>query len=261
MTASDCTASKTRGFFAPAGFGKRIKILAHGLLILSVVTLGRAEIQYPYEYDFVSSDFGISGKLFLDAPAGSNGSLADIGPESYFTFALYDGYIPPVTVHPNAFSDDADPGFSFSWDSTKITTPLYIGFIQNSTFLSREFVNPDNPPPGGPDDEFDCVVSAYASVSSHENLYSQETLDGPAISFIASEGTTHVNGGGIVYNIPFYPGTSGEWLAVTPAPEPGPMSLMVFAFLCAGILMRCFRRKPARCHKPFNTSINWRTRP
>jgi hypothetical protein len=247
MTASDYTASKKRGFFASAGFRKRIKILAHCLLILSVVTLGRAEIQYPYEYDFVSPDLGISGKLFLDAPTGSNGLLADIGPESYFTFALYGGYIPPVTVHPTAFSDTADPGFSFSWDSTKITTPLYIGFIQNSTFLSREFVNPGNPPPDGSDDEFDCVISAYASVSSHENLFSQKTLDGPAISFIASESTANVNGGGIVYNIPFYPGTSGEWLAVTPAPEPGQMSLMVFVFLCAGILTRCFRRDVTGC--------------
>ena len=60
-------------------------------MILFVATLSHAEIQYPYEYDFVSSDLGVSGKLFLDAPASNNGSLADIGPDSYFTFALYGG--------------------------------------------------------------------------------------------------------------------------------------------------------------------------
>lgn|GEM_PF-6185317 len=233
-------------FIAAGSIFRRVKIWIYCLLLFSTAAVGRAEIQYPYEYDFVSSDLGISGKLFLNAPASSNGSLADIGPDSYFTFALYGGYIPPVTIHPTAFYDSSDLGFSFAWDATRITTPLYIGFIQNSTFLSREFVNPGNPPPGGPDDEFDCVLSAYAYVSSHENLYTHDALTGPAISLIASESTANVNGGGLVYNIPFYPGTTGEWLAVAPAPEPGQTVLTVFAFLCLGVFMRYFRRKPAR---------------
>jgi len=246
MTFSDGTSSKIRRLFAATGRAKRIKIWAYCLAILLVATSSHAEIQYPYEYDFVSADLGISGKLFLDAPASNNGSLADIGPESYFTFALYGGYIPPVTIHPTAFSGSFDPGFTFSWDATKITTPLYIGFIQNSTFLSREFVNPDNPPPGGPDSEFDCVLSAYASVSGQSNLYTGQPISSSTISLVASESTINVNGGGIVYNIPFYPDSTGEWLAVAPAPEPGQMTLTVFAFLCAGVLLRCFRRKSSR---------------
>lgn len=231
--------------FAPTGSVKRMKILTGCLMVISMVAYGSAEIQYPYEYDFVSADLGVSGKLFLDAPASSSGTLADIGPESYFTFTLYNGYIPPVTIHPTAIYDSSDPGFSFAWDETKITTPLYIGFIQDSTLLSREFVNPDNPPPGGPDDEFDCVISAYASVSSQTNLYTGQSLDGSTISLIASEATTHVNGSGIVYNIPFYPGSTGEWLAVAPAPEPSQVVLTAFTFLCAGGLTWCIRRKSA----------------
>lgn len=246
MTACDLASSTTTRAFASMWSMKWITAFTYCLLSFSNTALCEAQIQYPYEYDFVSSDLGISGKLFLDAPASDNGSLADIGPDSYFRFALYGGYIPPVTIHPTAFYDSAEPGFTFAWDATKILTPLYIGFIQNSTFLSREFVNPNNPPPGGPDDEFDRVVWANAFVSSQENLYTGQTISSPTISLIASEGTGAVNGGGIVYNIPFYPGSTGEWLAVTPVPEPSQIVLTGFAFLGAGGLTWCFRRKSVR---------------
>jgi hypothetical protein len=56
----------------------------------SVVALNlKAAVDYPYEYDFVSSDSGVNGKLFLDSSSSSDGTIADIGPDSYLSFNLY----------------------------------------------------------------------------------------------------------------------------------------------------------------------------
>jgi hypothetical protein len=193
----------------------------------SFVTLNlKAAVDYPYEYDFVSSDSGVSGKLFLDSSSSSDGTIADIGPGSYLSFDLYGSYLPPVTFSLSSLSAALDPNLSFAWNSSQITTPLdiAIGLGQNDVLMNREFVNPNNTSPVAP--EMDAVEYYDAFVDANQNPLNGQSISSSAISLIATEETINVGGGGVVYNIDFDPGTTGEWVGLVVVPEPGQMALL-----------------------------------
>jgi hypothetical protein len=186
----------------------------------------KAAVDYPYEYDFVSSDSGVSGKLFLDSSSSSGGTIADIGPGSYLSFNLYGSYLPPVTFSLSSLSASLDPNLSFAWNSSQITTPLdiAIGLGQNDVLMNREFANPNNTSPFAP--EMDAVVYYDAFVDANQNPLNGQSISSSAISLIATEETINVGGGGVVYNIDFDPGTTGEWIGLVVVPEPGQMALL-----------------------------------
>ena len=215
--------------------GKAQILLTLAALAIVPATRIQAAIDYPYEYDFVSSDSSVSGKLFLDAASSTQGTAADIGPGSYLTFNLYGGYLPPVTFNLGDLNTALDPTLNFAWNSDQITTPLdlAVGLGQNDVLLSREFVNSGNQSPIAP--EYDAIRFFEVFAGANQNLLNGQSISASTVSLIASEATMDVGGGGIVYNIPFDPGASGEWLAPgatgqlvvqTVVPEPGEMALV-----------------------------------
>jgi hypothetical protein len=204
-------------------------------LALGCATGLHAAVDYPYEYDFVSSDTGVSGKLFLDVQSSLQGSTADIGPSSYLSFNLYNGYIPPVTFSLNSLSTSLDPNLSFAWNSSQILTPLdiAIGLGNNDVLLSREFSNPNNKSPIAP--EYDAVNYYDDFVDGGKNPLNGKTISSAAISLIATEETFGVGANNIVYNIPFDQNITGAWVAVV-VPEPGQMALLA-ALAAAGFAL------------------------
>ena len=196
----------------------------------------RAALEFPYEYNFVSPDANVSGKLFLDAASSTHGTAADIGPGSYLTFSLYGGYLPPVTFNLGNLNTSLDPTLNFAWDGSRISTPLdfAVGLGQNDVLLSREFQNPGNQSPVAP--EYDAVRLFDVFAGANQNVLNGQSISGSVVSLIASEATMDVGGGGIVYNVPFDSGTSGQWVALT-VPEPAKMALVVaFGALAFAVL-------------------------
>ena len=204
---------------------KRLLIWGALLALSSVGTVKlHAALAFPYEYSFVSSDSTVSGQLFLDAASSSAGTAADIGPGSYLTFSLYDGYLPPVRFDLTSLNTALDPNFTFAWNSSRITTPLDIsvGLGFNDVLLKRQFLNPNNNSPFAP--ECDLVVYDSIYLSANQNLLNGQVLSSSLVSLVVSESTLGVGGGGIVYDLPLDPGTSGSWLAVA-VPEPAALTL------------------------------------
>jgi hypothetical protein len=119
-----------------------------------------------------------------------------------------------------------DPNLSFAWNSSQITTPLdiAIGLGQNDVLMNREFVNPNNTSPVAP--EMDTVEYYDAFVDANQNPLNGQSISSSAISLIATEETINVGGGGVVYNIDFDPGTTGEWVGLVVIPEPAPIALL-----------------------------------
>ena len=200
----------------------------------------QAALDCPYEYDFISSDTGVSGKLFLDKSSSGSGSVADIGAGSYLTFNLYNGYLPPVTFDLSSLNTSLDPSFSFSWTASQITTPLDIavGSGRNDVLLSREFQNPNNHSFFTP--EYDVVKYDKLYLGANQNLLNGQRLTSSIVSLVASEETLDVGGGGVVGNISFDPATSGQWIAAVAIPEPAQIALITalgavaFALLMGG---------------------------
>ena len=211
-------------------------LLVLAALLLASATQLRAALDYPYEYDFVSPDSGVSGKLFLDAASSTQGTAADIGPGSYLTFSLYGGYLPSVTFNLGNLNTSHDPTLNFAWDGSKISTPLdfAVGLGQNDVLLSREFQNAGNQSPIAP--EYDVVRYFDVFAGANQNVLNGQSISGSLVSLIASEATMDVGGGGVLYNVPFDSGTSGQWVALT-VPEPAKMALVVaFGALAFAIL-------------------------
>ncbi len=167
-----------------------------------------AALDYPYEYDFISSDPGVSGKLFLDQSSSASGSAADIGPSSYLTFNLYNGYLPPVTFALGSLNTSLDPSLTFDWTASQITTPIdfAVGSGQNDVLLNREFQDPNNHSFFAP--EYDAVEYASIHLGAGQNLLNKQVLSSSIVSLVATEETMNVGGGGLVYDLPFDPGTS-----------------------------------------------------
>ncbi len=209
------------------------------IIFMAFVIPARAALDY--EYDFVSSQAGVTGKIFLDASSSSSGTVADIGAGSYLSFNLYNGYIPPVTFSLSGLNTSLDPNFTFTWNSSEILSPLdfAVGRGWNDVLLSRQSLTPENSfmSPMGP--EYDTVVYDSVYVANGLNVLTGQSLASSMVSLTASESTINVNGAGVVYNIPFYSGTDGEWVAVA-VPEPGSWSMFnaisaLFAVLILGI--------------------------
>lgn len=184
-----------------------------------------AALDYPYEYDFISSDPGVSGKLFLDQSSSASGSAADIGPSSYLTFNLYNGYLPPVTFALGSLNTSLDPSLTFDWTASQITTPIdfAVGSGQNDVLLNREFQDPNNHSFFAP--EYDAVEYASIYLGAGQNLLNKQVLSSSIVSLVATEETMNVGGGGLVYDLPFDPGTSGQWIATVVVPEPAQIAL------------------------------------
>ncbi len=220
----------------------------------------QAALDYPYEYDFISSDPGVSGKLYLDQSASSSGSAADIGPGSYLTFSLYNGYLPPVTFELGSLNTSLDPSLTFAWTASQITTPLDIavGSGCNDVLLSREFQNLNNPSPSAP--EYDAVKYDNVYLGANQNLLNGQVLSSSMVSLVASEEPLDVGGGGVVYNIPFDPATSGQWIAAVVIPEPAQIGLTTtFGALALVALMG--GKRPERVLRAFLRSMVCRIPP
>ena len=213
----------------------------------------QAALDYPYQYNFISSDPGVSGKLFLDQSSSSSGSAADIGPGSYLTFNLYNGYLPPVTFDLSSLNTSLDSSFTFAWTASQITTPLdlAVGSGRNDVLLNREFQHPNNQSPFAP--EYDAIEYACIYLGANQNLLNGQVLSSSIVSLVASEATLGVGGGGVVYNIPFDPATAGRWIAAVAVPEPAQIALFTACGALALVVLMGGKR-PEGCLKTLLSS-------
>lgn len=170
----------------------------------------RADIQYPYQFNYLASSGQCDGVLYLDQPSSEDGTIADISPASCV-------YLDGQQIFLNNLSLGS-ANDTFTWDASGITEPFSLLI---TVYMQR--VPADNQCGFIDNLLSDSVQVCFGTPGTGSS--------GSGVQMYVYDNMTDVGGG-------FYSGTgpdsAGQWAAEgSPVPEPG--QLVAGLVLCVAL--------------------------